>query len=167
MLERVDAARQRCDRRRLPVAEHAALDLHPRDELLDEHLLVVPPRERNRSDELGLVVHLRDPDGGAEAGRLDEHRIAERIVDRIAEPDRVMARHRDAAVAHDLLEQVLVHRERGRRDAGADVGDVGELQQPLHRPVLAERAVQDGKDDVHLAERRRRRARRDGKGLRR
>ena len=59
---------------------------------------------------------------------------------------------RDAAVAHHLLEQVLVHRERRRRDAGADVGDVRELEQPLHRPVLAERPVQDREDDVDGAE---------------
>ena len=32
--------------------------------------------------------------------------------------------------------------------AGADIRDVGELEQALNRPVLAVRAVQDGKHDV-------------------
>ena len=36
---------------------------------------------------------------------------------------------------------------------GADVGDAGELEQALDGAVLAERAVQDGQDDVDGAER--------------
>ena len=40
-------------------------------------------------------------------------------------------------------------------DAGADVGDAGELEQALHGAVLAERAVQDRQHDVDGAERRR------------
>ena len=35
-------------------------------------------------------------------------------------------------------------------------GDVRELEQPLHRPVLAERPVQDRQHDVDRAERRER-----------
>ena len=128
----------------------------PGDELLDEHLLVVSARELDRGRELRLVVHLRDADRRAEARGLDEDRVAERVLDRVAEPDRVVRGDGDAAVAHHLLEQVLVHRERGGRDAGADVGDVRELEQPLHRPVLAERAVQDRQDDVDGPERRER-----------
>ncbi len=58
----------------------------------------------------------------------------------------------DAAVAHHLLEEILVHREGRRRDAGADVRDPRELEQPLHRPVLAERPVEDREDDVDGAE---------------
>ena len=153
MLERVDLAGQRGDRRRHAVAEDADLDFCPGDELLDEHLLVVPEGELDGRPELLLAVHLRDADRGAESSRLDEHGVAERVLDRVAEPDRVVRGDRDAAVAHDLLEQVLVHRERRGRDARADVGDVGELEQPLHRPVLAERAVQDRQDDVHDADR--------------
>ena len=63
-----------------------------------------------------------------------------------------MPRHRDAAVAHHLLEEVLVHRERGCGHPGADVRDIGEIEQPLHSAVLAERAVQDRQDDVDDAE---------------
>ena len=36
---------------------------------------------------------------------------------------------------------------------GADVGDAGELEQPLHGAVLAERAVQHREHDVDGAER--------------
>jgi len=60
-----------------------------------------------------------------------------------------MAGDRNAAVAQHLLEEVLVHGERGGGNAGADVRDTGQLEQPLHRPVLAERPVQDREDDVH------------------
>ena len=56
---------------------------------------------------------------------------------------RDVARDRDPAVAEHRLEEVLVHAERRRRDAGADVRHAGELEQALHRAVLAERAVQD------------------------
>src|SRR5262249_57122716 len=88
-----------------------------------------------------------------ERRRLDEDRVAERVLDGVAESNRVVPRNGDAAVAHDLLEEILVHRERRRRDACADVGDVRELEQPLHRAVLAERAVEDREDDVDSAER--------------
>ena len=148
---RDDLAGQRRDR--LQVAEHAALDLDPRDELLDEHLLVVPEPELNRRREAALVVHLRDPDGGAETGGLDEDRVAVRVPRLVAEPERDVARHRDARVAHDRLELVLVHCERRAEDARADVGDAGELEQPLHRAVLAEGPVQHRDHDVDLAER--------------
>ena len=39
-----------------------------------------------------------------------------------------------------------------RRDAGADVGHAGELEQALDGAVLAERAVQDRKDDVDVSQ---------------
>ena len=50
-------------------------------------------------------------------------------------------------------------------DAGSDVRDTRELEQALHRPVLAERPVQDRQDDVDRAQRRRRVRRRDGQRL--
>jgi hypothetical protein len=46
--ERVDRSRQRRDRRGHTVAEHTDFDLETLDEVLDEHLLVVPARERYR-----------------------------------------------------------------------------------------------------------------------
>ena len=65
----------------------------------------------------------------------------------------MLARDRDSAVAEHGLEEVLVHAQRRGRDAGADVRHPGELEQPLHGPVLAERPVQDRQHDVDAAER--------------
>ena len=70
-----------------------------------------------------------------------------------------------ALVAHHRLEEILVHAERRGGDAGADVGDVGELEKALHRAVLAEGPVQDGEDDVHALERGGRVVRGDGQHL--
>ena len=64
-----------------------------------------------------------------------------------------LRRDRDVVVAHDRLEQVLVHAQRRGGDAGADVGHAGQLEQPLHGAVLAERAMEDGEDHVHVGER--------------
>ena len=88
---------RRCSRRPGPatrrdgigqVAEHTDLDLHPGDELLDHHLLVVAAGELDGGLELVLRAHLRDPDRRAHVRRLDEHRVAERVRDRVAEPQR-------------------------------------------------------------------------------
>ena len=102
---------------RLVVPEHAALDLDAVDELLDEHLLVVLESELDRCGQLFLRGDLRDPDRRAEAGGLDEDRVAEGVVGRLASSKRDVARDRDSAVAHHGLEDVLVHRERGAEHA--------------------------------------------------
>ena len=140
---RIDLARQRRDR--VAVAEHAALDLDAGDELLDQHLLVVLERELDRVVQLLRREGLGDAHRRAQARRLDEHRVAEGVLDGIALPQRDVPGHGDAVVAHDRLEEVLVHAERGRGDARADVGNAGKLEQPLDGAVLAERAVEDGK----------------------
>ncbi len=49
---------------------------------------------------------------------------------------------------HQGLEAHLVHAQRRRRDAAADVGHIQALEQPLHRPVLAVGAVQRREDDI-------------------
>ena len=67
----------------------------------------------------------------------------------------MFSRHRDAVVAQHRLEEVLVHAERRAEHARADVGHACELEQALHRPVLAERPVQHREDDVDVGERRR------------
>ena len=46
------------------------------------------------------------------------------------------------------LHDRLVHADRRGEHAGADVGQVGQLEQPLDGAVLAVRAVQDREDDV-------------------
>src|SRR5581483_6216138 len=148
-----DLARQRRGRRQ--VSEHAHLDLDPRDEPLDEHLLVVLEGERDRGLQLVVVVRLRDADARAEPCGLDEHRVPERVARLGAEAEGDVLRHRDPLVAEHALEDVLVHAERRGEHAGADVRDPGELEQPLHRPVLAERPVQHRKDDIDAGELRR------------
>ena len=58
----------------------------------------------------------------------------------------------DAVGGQHLLGHRLVHRQRRAEHARADVGDVGQLEQALHRAVLAHRAVQQRHDDgVHGA----------------
>ena len=76
------------------------------------------------------------------------------MLDRVAVAQRDVPRDGDSTVAEHGLEQVLVHAERGGGDARADVGHARELEEPLDGAVLAERAVEDRKDDVDLAERR-------------
>ena len=114
------------------VAEHAALDLAARDELLDERLLVVPVGELERVGELLGPVHLADADARAEIGRLHEDRPAERLADarddsRVERVVGAVAQHegaRDgyARVAQHRLAERLVHARRRAEHAGADVG---------------------------------------------
>ena len=54
------------------------------------------------------------------------------------------------------LHHRLVHADRRREHAAADVGDVGQLEQALDRAVFAVRAVQHRKDDVEREARQRR-----------
>ena len=153
-------------RDRVAVAEHAALDLDAVDALLDQDLVVVPARELDGGAELVVAAHLRDADRGAETRRLHEHGVVEVVCGLVSFAKRDVARDGDPAVAENRLEEVLVHAQRRRGDARADVGHAGELEEALHRAVLAERAVQDRQHDVDLAERRRgRRVRDDRKGL--
>ena len=62
--------------------------------------------------------------------------------------DRPELRRRDPRVARDEIGEGLVHAQRRALDVAAHVGDAGELQQTLDRPVLAELAVQNGKHHV-------------------
>ena len=57
---------------------------------------------------------------------------------------------RQAVRGEDDLHHPLVHADRGGEHAGADVGDVGQLEQPLDRAVLAVGAVQHREDDVEV-----------------
>ena len=122
-------------------------------------------RECDSCLELRVVVGFRDPDRGAEPSRLDEHGVAERVLDLVAVAQRDVARHRDPMVAEHRLEQVLVHAEGRCCNSGADVGDAGQLEQALDGAVLAERPVQDWDHHVDVRERRRDALRRNGKRL--
>ena len=63
-----------------------------------------------------------------------------------------VAHLRQAGVGHQLLEHHLVHAQRGGEYAGADVGHVEALEQPLDGAVLAERSVQHREHDVDAFE---------------
>ena len=60
---------------------------------------------------------------------------------------------RQAGGGEEALHGVLVHAGGGAEDAGADVGDVGELEEALDGAVFAEGAVEDGEDDVERGRR--------------
>ena len=95
-------------------------------------------RERHRHAELALVVRLADAHRGAEPSRLDEDGVRERVLDRIAVAQGDALRDRNAAVAQDGLENILVHAQRRGQHPGADVGHTGKLEQALDGAVLTE-----------------------------
>ena len=143
------------------IPQDADLHLDAGLELLDQDLFVVAPRERDGRLELVLRAHLRDANRRSHSSGLDEHGVAKGIVDGVALPEGHAACHENAAVAQHRFEQILVHAERRRRHARADVGHGGQFEQALHGPVLAERPVQDRQHDVHGPERCGHRRRRD------
>jgi hypothetical protein len=89
--------------------------------------------------------------------RLDENGIRQRgrpAPDLVAVVAPVAVSHRDevddrqTGVAQDPLLHVLVHSQSRAQDAGADVGDLRQLEESLDRTVLAPGAVQKREDDV-------------------
>ena len=109
--------------------------------------------------QLAVVVRLRDADRRAEPRGLDEHRDSR---------TGSAARRRRAActlrvTGIPLSRITALNRSLSMQSAEAATpaptyGHAGELEQPLHRPVLAERPVQHREHDVDVAERRRRRS---------
>ncbi len=65
--------------------------------------------------------------------------------------DREISHHRDAGVAQQALLRVLVHPDRRAEHARAHVWDSRQLEQPLHRAVLAVGAVQHREHHVERA----------------
>ncbi len=139
-------------------SEHGALDLASAGGRLHDHALVVGEGLLDRARELLGVLHLHDPDRGAEVGRLHEHRQAQALeharpglpiggpVARRGQPQEVDLG--DPGGAHQLFEEHLVEADGGGGHAGADVGDVERLEHPLDGAVLAEGAVERREGDV-------------------
>ena len=128
--------------RRVAVPEHRALHLHPPPRGAPRG---PPGRARRRAEgrvELHLRPHLRDPHRRAEPGGLHEQGRRQRPqVERAA-----VARHRVLHLRHavggqQVLEDRLVHGQRGRGHPRSHVGNVEQLQQSLNGAVLAERPV--------------------------
>ena len=97
--------------------------------------VVVARRRARRGLELFRGSSDRDPDARPEPGRLDDDRVAERV-DRAVQlaPERHAPRHRDAVVAHDRLEQVLVHRHREAATPGPTYGTPASSSRPCTVP---------------------------------
>ena len=141
------------------VAEHPAFDLaRVGTGRLDHDLAIeLSRRDRSRVRRPDAILGLGDADARSEVGRLDEHREAERRARGSRRMSSLRRSHscrstsrqshdRQSVRREDDLHQRLVHAERRRGDAGADVRHVGELEQSLNGAVLAVRAVQDGED---------------------
>ena len=138
--------------------ELARLDAGAADALLDDELAVEAGGEVEGRGQLAAIVDLADADRGAEVGGLDEERIAQRLFDEPGDAFWVgtplAAQQGDvrclgqAGGGEETLHGVLVHGGGGAENTGADVGDVGQLEETLDGSVLAEGAVQDGEDDV-------------------
>ena len=142
--------------------QHSALDLaRALGGDLHQRLGVVEVGLLEARVELGGVVGLGDADAGAAAGRLHEQRVAERVR-ALATPlgvggplaggDRDAGQDRQPGLPEHHLHVGLVHADRAREHAGADVPDPGHLEHALDRAVLAPGAVQEREDDVDLAQ---------------
>ena len=113
----------------------------------------MPERLGDGFSELLPRPGLADPDRRSEPSRLDEDRTAKfgyNSVEsrRVAMAETAEARDRQAAVAHQPLGDILVHRRGRAEHARADIRDAGDLGQALDRSVLAERPMQNREDDV-------------------
>jgi hypothetical protein len=104
------------------------------------------------------VVSLRNAHRRAQIGRLHKNRVAQRRLDpgdglaRRAFPlgpeQRYVPDEGQFGLGEEPLHYVLVHARRRAQHAGADVGDPGQLEEPLDGPILAKGSVQHGKDHV-------------------
>ncbi len=149
-----DLAGHRGDR--VVVAQHRALDLAGVDGALEQHLAIECQRRAHRGLQRRGVPDAGDADRRAGVGRLHEQGVTERLGrgergGRVGpQPRRRHQREvddRDAGVPQQPLGDVLVHADRRTEHAGADVGDLGQLQQSLHGAVLTVGAVQHRKND--------------------
>ena len=109
-----DLADDGSDGLRFPRTPSTSTSISVADELLDEHLVVVAAGKLDRAARARPRPHLRDPDRRAEPRRLHEHRVAERVLDRVAGPQSDVSGDGDPLRRASLLEEVLVHAERRR-----------------------------------------------------
>ena len=126
--------------------------------MFDDELAVVSGGFVEGGPELLAVVGLGDADRGAEIGGLDEDGILESFFDLgdgflrrflpVGAEEGDVLDDGQAGLGEEALHHVLVHAGGGAEDAGADVGDAGQLKQALDGAVFAEGAVKDGEDDV-------------------
>ena len=65
----------------------------------------------------------------------------------VVDVDAAVADLWNAVPGQDLLGRQLVHGQRRTQHPGTHIGDVGQLQEALHRAVLAQRAVKEREND--------------------
>jgi len=142
---------------RFVVADYRHLDLAPDDCLFHDDPFVVGERVLDRVAQTLDGLGLGDPDRRTHVGGLDETRKTELFSQlggqagaKLVLGERPVPRLRYAGRGEHLLRHRLVHRECRTEHAGADVRDVGELEHPLHRAVLAHRTVQQRQYDGAL-----------------
>jgi len=109
------------------------------------------------------LFDLADADGAAEVCGLYEEGVGEGFFDEagglfgvgapLAAEDCDVRGLREAGGEEHALHGILVHAGGGAEDAGADIGDVGELEETLDGAVFAEGAVEDGEDDIYAGSR--------------
>ena len=133
------------------VAEHGDLDFACVGHRgFDDDLSIELRGQVDRRGQVGIALRFRDADARTEIGRLDEHGIAKRgrhvlrdaagaAFHSLAKHDEIVRLRQPSRRKHQLRDR-LVHADRRREHACADIGDVRKLEQPLNRAVLAVRA---------------------------
>lgn len=165
LLRRGDLGRDRRARAVLELQD-TALDLAAPQGRLHEDLRVVALCLRDRLVKAGQVVDLGDADRRTRACGLHEQRpaVLAREVDDLlagrglvplplARPDHHVRADLEPEGGEHPLHVLLVLADGRGEHTRADVRHTGELQEALQGAVLAVGAVQDGEDDVDLAER--------------
>ena len=139
---------------RLVISQHRAFDFAAFDGRLNDDFRVVLGRQVQRLGQFSPVVDLRDTYRRTKIGGFDEHRAPEAFF----QPSGVLVSfpagngkviHRgQAPLAKQPLHDILIHGHGRTQHTGADVWQVGQLQETLHGPVLTERSVQNRENDV-------------------
>jgi len=133
--------------------QYGALQLAALDAALHDDLAVELRGQRQGGFEFLAIVGLGNPHRRAEVGGLDEHGERQVRAGRRIEPfprQHHVVYNRQHPFLTDTFHHLLIHGDGRRQHARADVGQGGQLEQPLHRAVFAEGSVQDGKHHVDL-----------------
>jgi len=133
------------------IAENTDRDFAPRNILFGEQAVGVFKSGLDRAREVVGGVHDGNTDTGALVHGLDDERIwnledgFKGVLGRKGGP----WWGGDAVEVKELLGEDLVHREGTGEDAGAGVGDAGDVQQSLNGAILAEGSVESNEDEVN------------------
>ena len=141
-------------------ADDGTLDLMTVHEGFKDDLAVVLQSQPDGVLQLGAVVCLGDADAGTGVGGLDEDGPAQLRDGTVADAFEVgfdlpavgsqPPGVGDAGGVEQSVGHRLIHADGAGQNAAAHVGDTGQLQQALHRAVLAPQAVQGRDDDIHV-----------------